>query len=991
MAGSVRVVLKSVFDDKGIKAAQSEFGKIGADIGKAMAAVGAVVAVAGAATLKFGIDAIKAAEGVATANARLAQINNSMGLFGDETQAVTNRLIKFAEANELTVAVDAEVIKATQAKLLTFKSLGQTADEAGGAFDRATLAAIDLAAAGFGSAETNAVQLGKALQDPIKGLTALGRAGVTFTAQEKENIKVLVESGKTLEAQNLILKAIETQVGGTAAATANSSVKMKLAFENIYEAVGAALLPSFDELTNVVVKDLTPVLTDLAEEIGPFLVNTMKLVTEVIKQASDASTPLGKSLKGVQDAFSTLVSVLNGGKSQVEGTTDTLGMFADILSFIITTIAGLIAFFKTFGTALDALAKGDLQTFFKWLRSDPIEFLENQDAVRTALTQTREQFNNTADSARRLNNVSLDKLRGQMGDLTQDGKKLANQQRELYYAMKGLPVPGATTTTTTTTTTPKTGGKTAAQIRAEQVEAAEKAFEKVQKLVRATQKKIVDAQSNYDKAVTKANADYLDSVAKLRTDYAQKLEGIIQQSQDRLRGAFASAATFGLAEAFEASNKSRKEASDAVTKAVAETVKAREKVAEAEKKFRQATTDSQRKSAAEQIEETKQELAKIVAAEKASREQLKELTSKSSAEVLVESLRNKLIASRNLISSAAALASEGFSQTFIEQIVSAGTETGNELAAAILNSTPETKNELKSLFTALEQTGETGMDALAKTIYEQQGLATRELRNLYAKTGEELDKALLDQQIKFQETLKAAAETLGEKLRDIKADFEEDVAELKGAYGGLKPVIDGVTKSLDSMIGKADEAAKAASEAAIKAANATRAAIGDITGKPASPTDLGMGATSGGSGSGRSAAFGDPQTIARMRALQAAGEALGMYSQEFVDMVLGQRSSVENGIRTVTNDPSRLGKMLVDGVLESIDPQGGRLGLALALAEQIYGVDIGGISTPGQIGGNTFNISVNAGMGTDPISVGAAIVDAIKRYERSSGQVFASV
>jgi protein-export membrane protein SecD len=124
------------------------------------------------------------------------------------------------------------------------------------------------------------------------------------------------------------------------------------------------------------------------------------------------------------------------------------------------------------------------------------------------------------------------------------------------------------------------------------------------------------------------------------------------------------------------------------------------------------------------------------------------------------------------------------------------------------------------------------MDALAKTIYDQQGLATRELRDLYAKTGQELDKALLDQQVKFQETLKAAAETLGEKLRDIKADFEEDVAELKGAYGGLKSVIDGVSKSLDTMIGKADQAAKAASEAAIKAADSTRSAIGEITGQP---------------------------------------------------------------------------------------------------------------------------------------------------------------
>lgn len=43
-------------------------------------------------------------------------------------------------------------------------------------------------------------------------------------------------------------------------------------------------------------------------------------------------------------------------------------------------------------------------------------------------------------------------------------------------------------------------------------------------------------------------------------------------------------------------------------------------------------------------------------------------------------------------------------------------------------------------------------------------------------------------------------------------------------------------------------------------------------------------------------------------------------------------------------------------------------------------------------GGNkTYNITVNAGMGTNGALVGKEIVDAIKRYERSSGPVFASV
>jgi hypothetical protein len=40
-------------------------------------------------------------------------------------------------------------------------------------------------------------------------------------------------------------------------------------------------------------------------------------------------------------------------------------------------------------------------------------------------------------------------------------------------------------------------------------------------------------------------------------------------------------------------------------------------------------------------------------------------------------------------------------------------------------------------------------------------------------------------------------------------------------------------------------------------------------------------------------------------------------------------------------------------------------------------------------GGNVFNINVNAGMGTDGAAVGEQIVNAIRRYERTSGAVFA--
>jgi hypothetical protein len=199
------------------------------------------------------VGAVRAAEEAQVADNRLRNIVDSMGLFGRQTDTVVQRLFDFADATELATAVDGDLIRSTQAKLLTFANLAKTADQVGGAMDRATLAAIDLAAAGFGEAEQNAVQLGKALQDPVKGITALARSGVTFTEQEKEKIATLVETGKVLEAQNLILSAIETQVGGTAAATATGSQKMTVAFNMMADEIGKVLLPLVETLVPIMV------------------------------------------------------------------------------------------------------------------------------------------------------------------------------------------------------------------------------------------------------------------------------------------------------------------------------------------------------------------------------------------------------------------------------------------------------------------------------------------------------------------------------------------------------------------------------------------------------------------------------------------------------------------------------------------------------------------------------------------------------------------
>jgi hypothetical protein len=189
------------------------------------------------------VGAVRAAEEAEIANNRLDSVANSMGLFGANTKGVTDRLKAFADETMNKIAVDDELIKSTQAQLLTFKELAATADVAGGAFDRATLSAFDMAAVLGGSGEENAVRLGKALQDPILGLTALRKAGVLFSDEQEKSIKTFVAAGDTLSAQNMILNELETQFGGAAEATATDSARMSLAFGEMSEAIGTALLP----------------------------------------------------------------------------------------------------------------------------------------------------------------------------------------------------------------------------------------------------------------------------------------------------------------------------------------------------------------------------------------------------------------------------------------------------------------------------------------------------------------------------------------------------------------------------------------------------------------------------------------------------------------------------------------------------------------------------------------------------------------------------
>jgi hypothetical protein len=251
MALSIPII--SEFNNKGIKRAQQEFKQLETVGQKAQFAIrkAAIPAALAIGALAAGAkSALAAGEEVNSANKRIEQINKTMGLFGKETANVNKRLIKLAESQGVLTGVSNIQIKAQQAQLLTFKNLAKTANVVGGTFDRASKAVLDMQAANVGGGNA-AIALGKALENPIKGITALAKSGVTFTDQEKEKIKTLVESNRLLDAQDIILKAIETQVGGTAEATADDSKKMGEAFAQVSQAIGMTLLPILEAVTPI--------------------------------------------------------------------------------------------------------------------------------------------------------------------------------------------------------------------------------------------------------------------------------------------------------------------------------------------------------------------------------------------------------------------------------------------------------------------------------------------------------------------------------------------------------------------------------------------------------------------------------------------------------------------------------------------------------------------------------------------------------------------
>ena len=193
--------------------------------------------------------------------------------------------------------------------------------------------------------EKSTIRLGKALNDPIKGVTALSRVGVTFTDGQKEQIRVLVESGRTMDAQKIILKELGSEFGGAAEAAADPWSRLQVIFGNVKESIGTALLPALNGAATFLADKFIPAVRDWWQTHGPKLKELWEgLATTVQTFYEGVRDNLEPQLARIKTAWAENRDAILGFSDAITGAddastsgADAVRSFGDAMVAIITT------------------------------------------------------------------------------------------------------------------------------------------------------------------------------------------------------------------------------------------------------------------------------------------------------------------------------------------------------------------------------------------------------------------------------------------------------------------------------------------------------------------------------------------------------------------------------------------------------------------------------------------------------------------------------
>jgi hypothetical protein len=267
--------------------------------------------------------------------------NVTAGQIDDLSTALSNK-----------TGIDDDAIKSSANLLLTFTNIRNEVGKGNDIFNQATAAVQDMSAALGQDAKASAIQLGKALNDPVKGITALQKVGVSFTAEQRAMADALVnggilpalkamgagtvtakvwgdtlkanngdydkaaatilgkwnpaqkkmfdhltEGGHALEAQQMILKELSKEFGGAAEAASDPMMKLGTVLTNLGEGLVTKLLPAIDSAATFIVDQVLPAMEQAFTWIDANVIPVVKnLAAQFMKNVWPALVAVGKQI-----------------------------------------------------------------------------------------------------------------------------------------------------------------------------------------------------------------------------------------------------------------------------------------------------------------------------------------------------------------------------------------------------------------------------------------------------------------------------------------------------------------------------------------------------------------------------------------------------------------------------------------------------------------------------------------------------------------------
>ncbi|WP_139104618.1 hypothetical protein [Gordonia sp. UCD-TK1] len=237
----------------------------------ARSARGHVAGLAGLMAAGFGVAQIAGfVKESVTSLQRIERINQQTATVvqstGGAARVSAQHVIDLAGAMENLTATEAETVQEGANFLLTFKNIRNEAGRGNDIFDQTTKAMVDLSRATGTDMRSASLQLGKALNDPVKGLSALSRVGITFDKSQQDMIKGMVAAGDTMGAQKIILRELNSQFGGSAenfAQTTQGRVELaKHAIGTFGETITQSVLPIIGRFATVAANALNGLATN---------------------------------------------------------------------------------------------------------------------------------------------------------------------------------------------------------------------------------------------------------------------------------------------------------------------------------------------------------------------------------------------------------------------------------------------------------------------------------------------------------------------------------------------------------------------------------------------------------------------------------------------------------------------------------------------------------------------------------------------------------